>query len=106
MIHKKTFLLLVCTKVFSLIAISQEPNFILILSDDQGWTGTSVKMDPLNPESGSDYIETPNLERLAESGMRFSRAYSAASMCSPSRVSIQYGMSTSRLWKDDNYERF
>ena len=48
--------------------MTKPPNFILILSDDHGWSGTSVAMDPNNPDSKSDYIETPNLERLAARG--------------------------------------
>ena len=38
------------------------PNFILILADDQGWNGTSVKMMHNEPGSKSDFFETPNLE--------------------------------------------
>ncbi len=82
------------------------PNFIFILSDDHGWTGTSVAMDPDNPASKSDYIETPNLERLAKMGMRFSNAYSPAAMCSPTRCAIQYGKSPARLMHTDNYMRY
>jgi arylsulfatase A len=82
------------------------PNFILILSDDQGWTGTSVAMDPNNPASKSDFIETPNLELLAKRGMRFSNAYSPAAMCSPTRCAIQYGKSPARLMHTDNYVRY
>lgn len=82
------------------------PNFILILSDDHGWTGTSVAMDPNNPASKSDYIETPNLERLASRGMRFSNAYSPAAMCSPTRCAIQYGKSPARLMHTDNMLRY
>ena len=70
--------------------MTKPPNFILILSDDHGWSGTSVAMDPNNPDSKSDYIETPNLERLAARGMRFSNAYSPAAMCSPTPCAIQY----------------
>jgi arylsulfatase A len=82
------------------------PNFILILSDDHGWTGTSVAMDPGDPASRSDFIETPNLERLAKRGMRFSNAYSPAAMCSPTRCAIQYGKSPTRLMHTDNYVRY
>ena len=64
---------------------TSSPNFILILSDDQGWNGTSVKMMHNEPDSKSDYFETPNLEILAERGIRFSDAYSAAPVCAPSR---------------------
>ena len=80
------------------------PNIILVLSDDQGWSTTSVAMDPNNPKSKSDYFETPNLERLAARGMRFSNAYAPAAMCSPTRFSIQYGQSTARTQKGDNYD--
>ena len=50
------------------------PNFILILTDDQGWNGTSVKMMYDEPNSKSDYFKTPNLEQLAKRGIRFSNA--------------------------------
>ena len=85
-------------------AASKPPNFIVILSDDQGWSGTSVAMDPGNPQSKSDYFETPNLERLAKRGMRFSNAYAPAAMCSPTRFSLQFGQTTARTQKSDNYD--
>ena len=77
--------------------LADTPNFILILSDDQGWNGTSVKMMNDEPGSKSDYFETPNLELLAERGMRFSNAYSSAPVCAPSRYSIQFGKTPARL---------
>jgi arylsulfatase A-like enzyme len=73
------------------------PNFILILADDQGWNGTSVKMMHNEPGSKSDYFETPNLELLAERGIRFSDAYAGAPVCAPSRYSIQFGKTPARL---------
>ena len=73
------------------------PNFILILTDDQGWNGTSVYMSDSLPLSKSDYHQTPNLELLAEKGMRFSSAYASAPVCSPSRYSIQFGQTPARL---------
>ena len=73
------------------------PNIILILSDDQGWSGTSVQMSEDIKSSKSKYFETPNLERLSSEGMVFSRGYSAAPVCSPSRYSIQFGQTTARL---------
>ena len=45
------------------------PNVILFLTDDQGWTGTSVQMDATVPESKSDFYRTPALVRLAREGM-------------------------------------
>lgn len=73
------------------------PNFILVLTDDQGWNGTSVYMSDSLPLSKSDYHQTPNLELLAEKGMRFSSAYASAPVCSPSRYSIQFGQTPARL---------
>ena len=76
---------------------SSAPNFVFILVDDQGWNGLSVPMDPGNVLSGSSYFRTPNLERLAGEGMRFSRAYAPAPTCSPSRHAIQWGRSPTSL---------
>ena len=53
-------------------------------------------MDPEIPESKSDFYQTPNLERLAAQGMRFSDAYASSPVCSPTRYSLQTGKSTAR----------
>ena len=76
---------------------SNHPNFILILADDQGWNGTSVKMMNDNDLSMSDFYETPNIERIAEKGVIFSNAYASAPVCAPSRYSIQFGQTPARL---------
>ena len=76
---------------------STHPNFILILADDQGWNGTSVKMINNNDLSMSDFYETPNIERIAEKGVIFSNAYASAPVCAPSRYSIQFGQTPARL---------
>ena len=73
------------------------PNFILVLADDQGWNGTSVKMMYNESGSKSDYFETPNLELLSQKGMRFSDAYASAPVCAPSRYSIQFGKTPARI---------
>jgi len=75
---------------------AESPNIILILTDDQAWNGTSAAMHPDYPHSASDYYETPNIERLAHGGMRFTDAYSPAPICTPTRRSIQYGMTPAR----------
>jgi len=59
------------------------PNFIFILVDDLGWTDLGCY--------GSDFYETPNIDRLAKEGTLFTNAYSSASICSPSRASILTG---------------
>lgn len=75
----------------------QLPNIVVVLTDDQGWNALSVRMDPDIPGSGSTYYQTPNLEKLVAQGVRFSRAYSPAPTCCPSRHSIQFGRSPSSL---------
>jgi arylsulfatase A-like enzyme len=75
----------------------ESPNFIFILADDQGWNGTSVEMMNGLKESKSDFYETPNIEKLAKKGVKFSYAYSSAPVCAPSRYSIQFGQSPARL---------
>ncbi|MEL6108457.1 MAG: sulfatase [Planctomycetota bacterium] len=77
------------------------PNIVLILADDQGWTGTSVQMHPSVRGSASDLYRTPNLERLAAQGMRFSNGYAPAPNCSPTRMSIQTGKTAPRLGASD-----
>lgn len=77
------------------------PNIVLIISDDQGWSGSSVQMDPSIPASKSDYYLTPSLERLAAEGMRFSNFYSAGPNCSPTRGAIQAGVSPAQLHYTD-----
>ena len=78
-------------------AKARPPNIILFLTDDQGWTDTSVPMMKGRPDSGSDFYRTPALERLAREGMVFSSAYSPAPVCSPTRHSIQFGKTPARL---------
>ncbi|MDG2168150.1 MAG: sulfatase-like hydrolase/transferase, partial [Opitutales bacterium] len=87
-----------------LFAQTDSPNIILFLADDQGWTGTSVRMDKEDPRSKSDFYQTPTLERLAEQGMRFSQAYSPHPNCSSTRMSIQTGKSPARLGTTDIYD--
>ena len=83
--------------IFSSQEKTNPPNFIFILADDQGWNGTSVRMNDTIPYSASDFYETPNLEKLAKKGMKFSNAYGSAPVCAPSRYSIQFGQTPARL---------
>ena len=78
-------------------AAASPPNFVFILADDQAWNGLSKRMVRNLPESGSDYHQTPNIDRLALEGMAFSRAYAAAPKCEPSRYAITFGMTTASL---------
>lgn len=72
------------------------PNILLILTDDQGWSQTSGLMDPSLPESMSSYLETPNMNRLAREGVRFTSGYASAPICTPTRRSILCGTSAAR----------
>ena len=74
-----------------------KPNVILVLTDDLGWTDTSLQMMPGRPETKSDFYQTPALARMAKRGMIFSNAYSPAPVCTPSRGSIQFGKTPARL---------
>jgi arylsulfatase A len=85
-------------------AAKSPPNFIVILTDDHGWTSTSTRMDKSLPTSASDYQETPNIDRLAKAGMRFSQGYSPAAICTPSRRSILFGQTQLRMGPDDGFD--
>ena len=67
--------------------IGAQPNVVLFLADDMGWMDSGVY--------GSQYYETPNLDRFAKRAMRFTQAY-AQPLCSPSRASILSGQYTAR----------
>ncbi len=77
-------------------AATASPNIVLILTDDQGWSQLSERMDPRVDESRSTYLETPNMTRLAHEGMRFTSGYSPAPLCTPTRRSILCGTSAAR----------
>jgi len=81
----------------------ESPNFVFFLSDDQGWTGMSVGMHRSRDDAKSDYFLTPNLERLAHQGMRFSQGYSPAALCCPTRRSLQLGQTPARQGDDKRF---
>lgn len=85
-------------------AKAEPPNIILILTDDHGWTSTSAGMDKTNPASRSDFHETPNIDRLALNGMRFSQGYAPAAICTPTRRSILFGQTQFRQGGDDGFD--
>ncbi|MCR9291734.1 MAG: sulfatase [bacterium] len=78
------------------VGIAGKPNFIVIVTDDQSWVGSSVAMKPDDPRSRSDYYVTPNMERLARMGMRFTQGYSPAASCCPTRRALQTGQCPAR----------
>ena len=68
-------------------------NILFILTDDLGWRDLSCY--------GSSFYETPNIDRLASQGMRFTDAYAAATVCSPTRAAILTGKTPARLHLTD-----
>lgn len=79
------------------VATAAQPNFIVIYGEGSGWASTSVQMDDRNPASKSSSIHTPNIERLAASGMRFSDGYAPSPRCTPSRAALLTGCSPAQL---------
>ena len=73
-----------------LMAQEQRPNIVVFLVDDMGWVDTSVPFADSVTALNRRY-HTPNMERLAKEGMKFTAAY-ATSVCTPSRVSLMTGM--------------
>lgn len=63
--------------------IKLKPNFLFILADDLGWPQLGCY--------GSKFYETPNIDQLASEGIRFTDAYSAGPVCSPTRAGIMTG---------------
>lgn len=75
------------------------PNVVFILVDDFGWR--DVSYDVGYGYSGSGYYETPNIDKLASEGMRFTDAYAACPVCSPTRASIMTGKYPARIHLTD-----
>ena len=63
-------------------------NVLFILVDDYGWNDTSC--------GGSDFYDTPNIDRIARQGVMFTQGYAACQVSSPSRASIMTGKSPAR----------
>ena len=91
--------------LFCLVASSapaaKRPNLVLILADDLGWADLSCY--------GNDLHQTPNLDRLARQGVRFTDAYAASPVCTPTRAAILTGLHPARLhmtiWRESALNR-
>ncbi|MFH1567753.1 MAG: sulfatase [Gemmatimonadota bacterium] len=66
-----------------------QPNVVFFVVDDLGWRDLGC--------TGSEFYETPNIDRLAARGMRFTEAYAACPVCSPTRASILTGRYPARV---------
>ena len=72
-----------------LAAQAPKPNVVFILADDLGWADLAIY--------GSDLHHSPNLDRFAQTSVRFTDAYAASPVCSPTRASIMTGKHPARL---------
>ncbi|TWT59507.1 sulfatase [Rubinisphaera italica] len=67
----------------TILSATERMNFVFLLVDDLGWADLGC--------FGSEYYETPHIDQLCESGMKFTQAYAACPVCSPTRASIMTG---------------
>jgi hypothetical protein len=74
----------------------RKPNIVFIMADDLGWAELGCY--------GQKKIETPNLDRLAAEGMRFTQAYAGAPVCAPSRCILMTGMHGGHAYIRNNHE--
>ncbi len=96
MILMRSFYAFILVVFLKINGIAQ-PNFVVIISDDMGWNGTSVQMHENRTDSKSGLYFTPNIDSLmAKKGRVFTKGYVAASKCAPSRCAIQTGKSAPR----------
>lgn len=70
-------------------AVDRKPNFVFFLVDDLGWMDIGA--------NGSSFYETPNIDKLADEGVRFTQAYAGSPVCSPTRASILTGKNPARI---------
>ncbi|MFC1651372.1 sulfatase-like hydrolase/transferase, partial [Candidatus Latescibacterota bacterium] len=101
-INRRDFIGKMCATAapFALLPLSscgttkkEKLNFVFILIDDLGWKDLGCY--------GSETYETPHIDRLAEQGMKFTDAYAACPVCSPTRASILTGKYPARLHLTD-----
>ena len=90
---KKTSLLALSALAIN-VAGAQKPNIIVILTDDMGFGDIGCY--------GGNFAPTPNVDRMAKQGIRFTQYYSASPICSPSRTGILTGMSPAK-WNITSY---
>ncbi len=97
---KDTVILLIALAIFSGCATREDrpPNILFIMSDDHAFQAISAY--------GSALVETPNIDRLAQGGMRFDRAFVTNSICAPSRAVILTGKHSHLNGVRDNADVF
>jgi arylsulfatase A-like enzyme len=91
-VQRRTFLQLIGAAAVAQ-AQPRKPNFVFLLADDLGWADLGCY--------GSTFHDTPNLDRFAKTGIKFTQAYSACPVCSPTRASIMTGKYPARIGLTD-----
>lgn len=86
----KRIMLLVCVVGGALICNARQPNVIYILADDLGYGDLSCY--------GQEKLKTPNIDRLAREGVKFTNHYSGNTVCSPSRAVLMTGQPTGKAY--------
>lgn len=84
----------------------RRPNVLVILTDDQRWDALGVVQREQGEAALFPWFETPNLDRLAAEGARFSNAFVTTSLCSPSRASFLSGRYARRHRVLDNFTEY
>lgn len=78
---------------FPFFGKAETENVVIFFVDDLGWTDLAC--------TGSDFHETPNIDKLAKTGVRFTSGYAACTVCSPTRAALLTGQSPARLHLTD-----
>ena len=85
----KKIITLLAFMVVSVLAEDRPPNILIVLADDLGYGDLGCY--------GNRIVKTPNLDRFAREGMRFTDCYAAAANCSPSRTGLMTGRTPTRV---------
>ncbi|MCA9068433.1 MAG: sulfatase-like hydrolase/transferase, partial [Planctomycetaceae bacterium] len=86
------FVVCVSQSIYTPTVVAQtnkRPNIVLIMADDLGWKDLHCQGNPV--------LKTPRIDSLAKQGVRFSNAYAAAPVCSPTRAALITGLAPARL---------
>ncbi|MBM81506.1 MAG: sulfatase [Planctomycetaceae bacterium] len=86
---RNLLLTVVFTYLLQQAAFASPPNVLFILVDDWGWSDAGIQ--------GSDFYETPRIDRFASESLRFTQAYTASPVCSPTRAAVMTGKHPARL---------
>jgi arylsulfatase A len=85
-----------CAGTAPVTPTAQKPNIVLIMADDLGWNELGCY--------GQEKIKTPNIDRLATQGMRFTDFYAGAAVCAPDRCTLMTGKHGGHAVVRDNFE--